>query len=156
SSAYFDWSAGVVREFLLRSEFGPREEMDAAKAPAFLPCALVLSKPDGSGRFSDDTRVIVGKNEEYLLADPGDATLWRLNLADFSKPMSRLELPDGDRFTGFVYRADRKYSRRSVVQAMEPLVRGERGTYDFAQGVMVRYDPTRDPTHVLFEDAGEL
>ena len=156
--AWVDGDAGVLRQFALRYPGSSDDHIraDASNLPPALPWERVVEKPSGNGRFSSSTmflepvfrkQVETEDHENLILiphmrqndgpkciVDPEDRTLWLFDLFDFSTPLRRLELPDGDR----VVDAGRMllYDRRGLrvgryFPQFESAVRGEKGSYEW-------------------------
>ena len=146
-----DRGAGCLRLFAFgyRGQEGWHGPSSDSAPPPTIPFERVIEK--SGGRFSRSTSVldaIVSKpvrtengvifamtKQEVLakcIVDPEDKTLWRID-PDFSSPLRRLELPDGDRLVGL---GRTFYARKPLrVGKYEPWfdrhIQGEKGDYEW-------------------------
>jgi hypothetical protein len=152
TSLWLDRSGGCLRLFAfgfggMGPWFGPSSE---SAPPPTIPFERIIEKP--AGRFSRSTMIIdaivrrPSKSEEGVtyvamvmdevlpkcVVDSEDGSLWKLD-PDFSSPLERLELPDGDRIVEVgVPFYGREFARVGRFQPwLDRCIRGERGYYEW-------------------------
>jgi hypothetical protein len=125
--------------------------------PEPVPFRRSYSRPDGQ-RFSE--RVLATDYDgtyPVLVTDLGDNSLWKLDARNSAEPITRLELPGGDRLRSLVPLYDPQAARtgRFVGRGI-PALAGDHGTYVWSGDDFRMVVGNEDPSGVTLSQAIEI